>query len=360
MSERTEEPTQKKLRDARKRGEVAKSKDFPKAAVFLVFVLWLSASGAGLVDRFAALLTAAGHHAGMPFSAALANFLELALRELVQATLVPLGLMAAVALAAEMFNTGIVFAPERLAIKFDNLSPLKSLKNWFSMRNLVELFKSLLKIGLIGGMCAMLVMRNIDGIVWSPAGGAPALTGAMAKLLQAMLFSCAIAFVAFAAADVLLQKRIFLRGQRMSKDEVKREYKESEGDPHIKGHRKQMHRELMREPAKAATRKSSAVVVNPTHIAVALRYVPGETPLPLVMATGRGELARVIREEAEAAGIPVVRVVPLARALERECEPDDYIPLALMDDVAAVLAGIEHLLPDRSGSDPPAPLPGGF
>ncbi len=346
MSEKTEAPTQKKLRDARKRGEVAKSKDFPKAAVFLVFVLWLTVAGGGLIDRFAALLTQAGHHASMPFSDGLSDLLELALRELAQATLLPLALMAAVGLLAELFNTGVVFAPERLAIKFDNLSPLKALKNWFSMRNLVELVKSLLKIGLIGGLCAFLAARNMNGLVWSPAGDAAAFTGATALLLQAMLLGCTIAFVVFAAADVLLQKRIFLRGQRMSKDEVKREYKESEGDPHIKGHRKQLHRELMREPAKAATRKSTAVVVNPTHIAVALRYVPGETPLPLVMATGRGELALAIRKEAEAAGVPVMQDVPLARALERDCEPGDYIPLALMDDVAAVLAGIERLLPD--------------
>ncbi len=351
MSEKTEAPTQKKLRDARKRGQVAKSKDIAKALAFLTFVVWISFAGESLFDRFRALVAMVGTQAALPFQPALSNLLETALRELVLATLVPLGLLAAVALAVELFDTGVVFAPERLKITPENISPLKTLKNWFSLRNLVELAKSLLKITVIGMACFQLIADNVNGLLWVPAAGAQALGIATGRLLSMLLWVCAVAFLVFAAADLLIQKRLFRRDQRMSKDEVKREYKETEGDPHIKGHRKSLQREMMREPARQATRRSTAVIVNPTHLAVALRYVAGQTPLPMVMAAGSGLMAQLIREEAARHDIPVVQDVALARVLWRECDPGDYIPLELIDPVAAVLAAIDQALPGREPAD---------
>jgi type III secretion protein U len=131
----------------------------------------------------------------------------------------------------------------------------------------------------------------------------------------------------------------------MSKDEVKREYKEMEGDPHVKHHRKSVHREIMMEAGRQAVRRSSAVVTNPVHFAVALHYEDGVTPLPVVVAKGEGAMAYAIADEARDAGVPVVENVPLARALMADAELDDYVPAHLLDGVIEVLRAVREIGP---------------
>lgn len=145
------------------------------------------------------------------------------------------------------------------------------------------------------------------------------------------------AFVVIAAADFVFQKWKFTKDQKMSKEEVKKEYKESEGDPHIKGKRKQFAQELVQSNQEAAVRKSKVVVTNPIHLAIALDYRKGETPLPIIRAMGQNLQAKRIVQIAEEEGIPVMQNVPLAHGLFEDGKVNQYIPVDLMQEVAEVL-----------------------
>jgi type III secretion protein U len=162
--------------------------------------------------------------------------------------------------------------------------------------------------------------------------------GAMTQIL---LFS-ALAFVIVAALDFMFQRKQHTKSLMMTKEEVKREFKESEGDPIIKGKRKQLAQELAMSDGAERTRKATAVVVNPTHFAVAIDYQPDITPLPVVVAKGRNLYAHHLRMQAEEAGVPIFRNVPLARGLYAETEVDEYVPDELFDAVAEILVWVSH------------------
>ncbi len=150
-------------------------------------------------------------------------------------------------------------------------------------------------------------------------------------------------FIIAAAADYGLERWQYTKGLMMTKDEVKREYKEMEGDPQIKGRRRQLHRELLTNDAVQATRRASAVVTNPTHIAVALRYDRDEAPLPVVLAKGENLIAQQILDVAERYDIPVMQNIDLARALHERVEIDQLIPADLIEPVAEVLRWVRRL-----------------
>ena len=157
-----------------------------------------------------------------------------------------------------------------------------------------------------------------------------------------MLWYSALAFIVVAGLDFMYQRHSHTKSLMMTKDEVKREYKESEGDPVVKGKRKQLAMEMVMGDVKKQVPKSSAVIVNPTHLAVAIRYKEGDTPLPVVVAKGRALQAYQIRAEAEAAGVPIFRNVPLARQLYADCGLDDYVPDDLFGVIAEILAWVQR------------------
>ena len=150
-------------------------------------------------------------------------------------------------------------------------------------------------------------------------------------------------FIVIAAADFVFQKFQHTKQLKMSKDEIKKEYKEMEGDPLIKGKRKQFHHELMSQQVASNVKRSSVVVTNPTRIAIALEYRQGETPLPIVRAKGEGFLAKRIIEIAQQEGIPIMENVPLARDLHEQSTVDQYIPVDLIEAVAEVLRWVKQL-----------------
>ncbi|MEG1454642.1 MAG: EscU/YscU/HrcU family type III secretion system export apparatus switch protein, partial [Comamonas sp.] len=146
-----------------------------------------------------------------------------------------------------------------------------------------------------------------------------------------------------ALADLVWQRFNYRKGLMMSKDEVKQEYKQMEGDPHIKHQRKQLHQEMQQNSAVQSAREATVVVTNPTHLAVALRYDEDETPLPLILAKGEGALAQAMMDAARAAGVPVMQNIPLARALTAQGEAGQYIPSELVEPVAEVLRLLQQL-----------------
>ncbi|MEM9071961.1 MAG: type III secretion system export apparatus subunit SctU [Myxococcota bacterium] len=334
-SEKTEEATPKKLRDARKRGEVPRSKDLGTAAVVLATAGAMTASAPFVLRTLEESLrlsfrAAAGELPGDP------RILRAALSLGVDAAL-PVVLAALLAGTVVSFlQVGPLVTADPIKPKFERLDPIKGLKNLFSQRQLIELIKTLLKIGIVGAVAWTVLRDGLRGVVSLTGRDALGTLEAAGELVTALMFRVGGALLAVAILDLFYQRWRHRRDQRMSKDEVKREYKESEGDPHAKQQRERLHREIIDHDTVEQVRAADVLVVNPTHIAVALRYEEGVTDAPEVIAQGQEHLARRMIEAAREAGVPIMRDVPLARALF-ELELGEAIPEALYEAVAAVL-----------------------
>jgi type III secretion protein U len=336
---KTEPPTQKRLRDLRRKGQVAKSSDVPATAALIGGVCFLLLAGGHMIGRLNRILERA---AGADFRAlgdtqVLVQWTAEMLLEIVWLTVPIVLVLTVIGTLAGFLQVGPVFAGEQVKPQLSRVDPIAGAKRLFSMRTLVELGKLLLKATALAAVVWFTTRHALPTLLqshWLPLSGLMPL----ALWLLQILCWCAVAcFIAITAFDLWFQKWEFLRRNRMSVQEVRREHKETEGDPHLRRRRRQLHREAAEAGMLLDVRKASVVIVNPTHIAVALYYQDGETDLPVVVAKGEGELARAIRRVAEEEGIPIVHDVDLARRLRADAAIDQYIPEELIEPVAAVL-----------------------
>ncbi len=335
--EKTEQPTDKKLEDAKKKGQHAKSQDLSAAVGLLAITICLSAAAQMTIERVLALVTRTLDHLGMvDGSSELAPMMTADVIDglLLVLPFIAVSVLAGIAAVAAQIGLGVSFEP--VSPDFEKVNPAAGLKRLISVKTLVEFVKTLLKaIALVAVMWHVIndLLPTLLGSVYlSP--GAITLLGwdAVMKVLGGAL----LLYFVVGPLDFGLQKLLFLRDQRMSKDEVKREYKEMEGDPEIKGKRKELAREYATSAPKQTVPGATVVVTNPTHYAVALRYVPGVTLLPELVAKGADGEALMIRRIAEEHGVPVISEPPLARALFK-VEIGDVVPEPLFEAVAAVL-----------------------
>lgn len=338
--EKTEPPSPKRLRDARAKGQVARSQEVVTTiSLFGVLAVIYVLGGEAwnrlvvLIDRIAAL-------AASRSPTRLTEGLVLAY-DLSVAIMAPI-LIATILLAiiANTIQFGILFSMQSIQPKMEKISPAKGAKRIFSKKQLVELLKSVFKILFLSILLTLLIRDAIGPFISAITCGLECLQVVNDQMLVRLLLISALAFVIVAGLDFMIQRHMHTKSLMMSKQEVKREYKESEGDPVVKGQRRALATELIMGDARKQVKASSAVVVNPTHLAVAIRYTRGDTPLPIVTAKGRNAIAVDMRAEAERAGIPIFRNVPLARQLYADCEPNDYVPDELFDVVAEILAWV--------------------
>lgn len=239
-------------------------------------------------------------------------------------------------LVGGLSQVGFNVSFEPLTPKPDKLDPVAGVKRMFSMTTLFEAFKSLVQAIFIAWVLYQLVRSLLPTLVTS-GYGVPSSIGQTAwTTLVRLLMLCALLFAVLGVLDYVIQKLIFLKQQKMSKDEVKREWREQEGDPQLKGERKALAREIAFSNPRAAVATANAVVVNPTHYAVALRYAPSECGLPFVVARGMDADAAEIRAAAMAAGVPIIGNAPLARALYK-LDINATVPESLLEAVAIVL-----------------------
>jgi len=216
--------------------------------------------------------------------------------------------------------------------KFERINPAQGLRKLFSTRQLFELGKMLLKTALLTGMlawCVILALQPLVKMVYAPAGDLLRISG---SLVWQLMGWAALIYAIGAALDYAHQFHEFMKQQKMSTDDLRRDFRDREGDPLIKGRRRAIAREVAFSDRLSA---ASVVVVNPTHVSVALQYTSGKTPLPRVVVKGLDAMALRIRTEAERQGVPILQDAPLARKLFREVSLDHYINEDLIDVVAA-------------------------
>jgi type III secretion protein U len=343
MSEKTEEPTDKKLRDAKQKGQGPKSTDIVAAAVLIVSLLGLIGMGGAIYERLSSVVKLGlGDALQAKTNQAMAALATQMLMDALWAAL-PLVVMSVLAATVALFaQVGVVISFEGLTPKFDKLNPAEGVKKIFSVRSLIEFVKSIFKAVALGwvlwisvkGMVPLLV-----GAAYLPLSSAALV--AWHSMLDLLGVACLV-FVVIAPIDFGLQRYLFIKDQRMSKDDIKREHKEADGDPQMKGQRKAMAHEINNSPPQQKVPGASVVVTNPTHFAVALRYDPETTPVPVVVAKGADEAAALIRQIAAQHGVPIVGNPPLARALFK-LPLEHPIPAALFDAVAVVLRWVAEL-----------------
>ena len=339
-AEKTEQPTPKKLRDARKKGQVAKSKEVSGTLGLIAVLVTLWAMSDTFVTTIEEMVL-------LPAQVYNENF-EDALKIVVtgileKSLLLILPLVAVAMLSAIIGNVaqfGLLFAPESIKPDIKKISPIGGLKKIFALKNLVEFFKSVIKIIFLSGVVYYIIYSSIGDMVNLPYCGSACILPVVGILLKRLLLYAAIAFLIIAVLDYMFERWQFMKQQRMSKDEVKREYKESEGSPEIKSKRKEIHQEILNSAEN--TSKSDVVIKNPTHLAIGLRYRQNDTPLPMVTVKGRGGHARFILKVAEKEGIPVLENIPLAHALY-ELNITDFIPGELIEPVAEVFRWVQEI-----------------
>jgi type III secretion protein U len=341
--EKTEEPTEHKLEKAREEGQMTKSQDAAVAASTLATVAALFATADGAAARLRVVIGL-----GLDFGSGDIGLDVIWKRMATMAfeammIIGPLAVAAALgAIIGLMSHIGLQISPKAVQLKFDSLNPAQGIKKVFSLKSLLTFLQMVLKAVVLGAVMWQAVVQLLP-LISGALFQTPASIGMLAwSAVSKVLLFAAVLFIVLAPIDYALQRHLFMKGQRMSKDEIKREHKGQEGDPEIKGKRKQLAQELANEaPAKTVAR-ADAVVVNPTHYAVAIRYRAEEAGVPVVLAKGVDEEAMRIRREAERIGVPVFAHPPLARALHK-VEVDQAVPEELFESVAVVLRWVDEI-----------------
>jgi flagellar biosynthetic protein FlhB len=368
--DKTEPASGRRLQQAREEGQVPQSRELSTFLVTMTGVLFLWLLGGWMGERLLGVLRQAfSFDRAMAFDQTgmgIANFLQTMLGGALL-TLMPLfaALMVA-AVASPLALGGFLLAPKVLGLKFDRLNPLQGIKRMFSLHGLAEMLKAVMKAALIGGVGAMVLWRNRDHLFDFMTEPLPMAIADFAGTVIWIALLIVSSLGLLALFDVPFQLWQYHKNLRMTKEEVKRENKEQEGDPQIKGRIRAMQREMARRRMMAEVPKADVVVTNPTHFSVALRYDAQNMAAPIVVAKGRGELALKIRETAREHAVALLEAPALARALYRHCELQQAIPAALFTAVAEVMAYVYQLNEAMAaGKLPPAPpadlpVPEGF
>ena len=332
MSEKTQQPTAKKLRDAQKKGQIPKSKLFTSAAVTLG---GLSATLAFADDTTRRLMGWTRSLLSSQDTAPLAA-LEQAVRVLAACAAPSLIGATAAALLSAAAMSGFQFNPDVVSPKLERIDFTEGVKKLFSARQLVDVLKGLAVAAIVGWSFWSALQSNAAAAFASVNHEGASAFAALVTLLRPVVIKASVVLVVLGVGDWALAKRRHVKDLMMSHDEVKQEHKSSDGDPHQKAKRKSLHKQLAAGGPARGVRQASAVVVNPTHLAIALRYAEDECDAPYIVARGQEEDALMIRKEAESLGIPVVRDIPLARSLIHY-DVGEEVPEELYQAAAAIL-----------------------
>ena len=343
--EKTEKATPKKRQDSRKKGQVAKSTDVNTAVILLLVFLLLWFIGGYVGDGMLALLI----HTFQEYM--LMDLTEMSVHLLftevayVGAQIVlPIMMIALVAgVLGSYVQVGVLFAPEAIKPKLSKINPIQGFKRIFSVRALVELVKSLLKISLVGTVVFAILWMNLDSVLILSQKAVADAFYQIAQLTIIMGIAVALLLLILSIPDYLYQKYDHEKQMRMSKQDIKDEHKNMEGDPKVKQKRKQKQMEMAMQRMMQDVPKADVVITNPTHFAVAIQYDGEKMDAPIVVAKGVDYVAFKIRSLAEDHKVMIVENRPLARALYHQTDIGDQVPEDLFKAVAEVLAYVYRL-----------------
>jgi flagellar biosynthetic protein FlhB len=336
--DRTEKPTPKRKREARRKGQVARSPDVSGWLVLLAASLVAPTIFGSAEKRLFNLMGAVANVVGQPTTAGVTRVFDQGLSDVTTIVLPVLGGFAVLGLAANFAQTGLVLTTENLTPKWERINPLKGIKRMASGRTLWELGKQTAKLALLVVVCYGILAGMVRSLITTqPVGLGPILSYTGSKVLLLLRAGAGLGLL-IGLADYAFQRKTLQKSLKMTRHEVKEEHRQSEGDPLLRREvRRKMFR-LSRSRMMAAVAHADVVVVNPTHFAVALRYEPGRGRAPRVVAKGADELATRIREEARKHSVPVIQDAPVARAIYAACDADEQIPADLYVAVARLLA----------------------
>ena len=335
----------KKLRDQRKKGQVAQSQDVGKLLVLTAISEIALFTAESSLQRFQQLMVMPMSRLTQPFARALEEVLVEGLVVFFSFAL----LMAGVAIAAKLISSwmqfGLLFAPETLKLDFNRVNPISQLKQMFSGQSLMTLMMSIVKALLLALILYVVIRPSLGPLINLANSDLQSYILALISVFRYLLHACLGLLLVLAFIDMTLQKYFFAKRMRMTQVEVVKEYKDMEGDPHVKGQRRALAQQLAQEEPKVKLPKleeADMLVVNPTHFAVALYYRPGKTPLPLLVAKGTDADARQLIARAKSADVPVVQCVWLARTLYTK-KLGASIPRETLQAVAVIYRTLREL-----------------
>ncbi|NLP38056.1 MAG: flagellar biosynthesis protein FlhB [Firmicutes bacterium] len=337
--DKTEDPTPRRLEEARKKGQVPKSSELNAAVNLLALTVLLLALSPTLWQNFLQVMR---KYLEMNAEILTPGNLAALAGGVVSDLLLLLGpvLLTAfvAAVAASYLQVGFLFTPSLLAPKLERINPLSGLQRIFSKRALVELLKSILKVVIVALVAWNFLRANFETLFVVLYQNAANTWEIVSSLGLNLAIRIAVAFAALAAADLMYQRYEYYKSLKMSKQEIKDELKEMEGDPQLKARIRETQRKIAMQRMLHDVPSATVVITNPTELAVALRYREKEDEAPVVVAKGAGVLARRIRELAREHHIPLVENKPVARTLFQQVELGETIPVELYQAVAEILA----------------------
>ena len=342
MSDKTEEPTPKKKKDARKQGNIAKSAEVNKAMTFIAILVEIYMMSGSIISELQGfIVNILSGDFSMTMNDNTIKILMFKVMMSFMKIVLPISLIIMVfGILGSLIQTGLFFSMESLKPKFSKLNPLTGLKNMFSMKAIVNLIKSMVVICIMIYLGYSFMSKNFEGIIKSGDIYLPYMFNIVLDLIKSILTSITLAVAVVAVLDYGYEKFSHKKGLKMTKQEVKEEYKQMEGDPHIKGKIKQKQRQMANQRMMQAVPSSTVIVTNPTHISIAIRYEQGKDTTPIVVAKGADEVAFRIREIAKSHDIPIIENVPLARLIYKEVDIDQEIPEEMYKAVAEVLVAV--------------------
>ncbi|MBW8039394.1 MAG: flagellar biosynthesis protein FlhB [Planctomycetes bacterium] len=344
-AEKTEQPTQKRLNKAKEKGQVAQSQELPAAVSIVVLVMILALLAPTLLQWFIIQMKQGitGETSIFADSKAFTNFLN---TKIISSTLAICPILAALVAGSVLSCvavSGLNFAPEALNLKFSAINPVKGFERLFNIKSLVKLGVSVAKLIFVSTIVWLYLQSKVDALATLRWCWSAQMITAIANMILGMLIRVCVALLIIAAIDVVFQKWKYTHDLKMTKQEVKQERRDTEGSPEVRSRIRRIQIEMAKKRMLQEVPKANVVLVNPTHVAVALRYEVQTMEAPVMVAKGADQLAEKIREIARAYGVPIIRKPELARTIYSTVKTGDIIPQTLYTAVAEVLAMIYRL-----------------
>ena len=356
--EKTEDATPKRLRDARKKGQVARSRDLNTIVILIGAFAMIALMRGFIGEELKALMQSNFDLVSRQDISPELLFLEARRSAVVWLKVaVPFLIgISVIAIAVGFLQTGPIFSGEPMKPQMKRLNMVENIKNMFKVTTLVELIKNVAKLSLIFLIAYFVVSDSLREVVLTVTATPDKSSALASKLVAAFLMKVFVVFIIIAVIDLAVQRWQYKKQLRMTKEEVKREYKQDEGDPLIKSHRRQLHQELAMSDTRQAVRSADAVITNPTELAIAIKYNDKEMAAPEIVAKGQRLFAETIREFAVEFQIPIIQNVPLAWTLI-ELDVGDEIPEELYSAVAEILVVVYRMRREREASRAPGGAP---